>query len=213
MDRHILHGRHDDPFDIPASVVGIVHGRVPAVLRIVLVAVLGASAYVVEMLTIRIDELDRSAVAIDVNNRPERAPSLNAAEEETLLLAIDTEVHVAGRCDVIEEHRIPLREPLSKRLGPIARLIRQIRTRVPRQTAPKIDRVVASEAETDHTAPIVGDLQELHADLHRSTEKRPCKIRLRIYEEEKRKGSHLAKRRRSSDPKMELYSRHPRRIN
>lgn len=167
MNRHVLHRRNDDPFDVPAGVAGIVHGRVPAVLRIVLVAVLGAPAYVVEVLAVRIDELDRGAVAVDVDDRPERATGLDAAEEEALLLAIHAEVHVAGRRDVVEEHRVPLREPLGERFSPVARLVRQIRTRVPRQTAAEIDRVVAGETETDHAAPVVGDLQELDANLHR----------------------------------------------
>lgn len=180
MNRHVLHRRHDDPFDVSTSVAGVVHSRVPAVLRIVLVAVLGTPTYVVEVLTIRIDELDRGAVAVDVDNRPKRTPGLDAAEEEALLLAIDAKVHVAGRRDVVEEYRISLRESLGKRLSPVTWLIRQIWTRVPRQTAPEIDRVVAGEAETDHAAPVVRDLQELHADLRRFTEKRPCRTQLVI---------------------------------
>jgi len=96
MNRHVLHGWHDDPFDVSTGVAGIVHGRVPAVLRIVLVTVFGAPTYVVEMLAIRINELDRGAIAVDVDNRPKRAPGLDAAEEESLLFAIDAEVHVAS---------------------------------------------------------------------------------------------------------------------
>lgn len=170
MNRHVLHRGHDDSFDIPAGVAGIIHGRVPAMLRIVFVTVLDAPTYVVEVLAIWIDKLDRGAVTVDIDDCPERTPGLDAAEEETLLLAIDAEVHVTGRCDIVEEHRVPLREPLGERLSPVAWLVRQIRTRVSRQTTPQIDRIVAGEAETDHAAPIVGDLQELHADL-RFTEK------------------------------------------
>jgi len=165
MDRHALHRRHDYPFDVSAGVAGVVHGRVPAVLRVVLVAVLGAPADVVEVLTIRVDELDRRAVAVNVNDRPQRAAGLDAAEEEALLLAIHAKVHVAGRRDVIEEHRVPFGEPLGERLSPVAGLVCQIWTRVSRQAAPQVDRVVAGEAEADHAAPIVGDLQKLDADL------------------------------------------------
>lgn len=165
MNRHALHRRYNYPFNVSAGVAGIVHGRVPAMLRIVLVAVLGAPADVVEVLAIRIDKLDGRAVAINVNDRPQWTASLDAAEEEALLLAIDAKVHVAGRCDVIEEHRIPLSEPLGEGFSPVTGLIRQIRTRVSWQTASQVDRVVAGETETDHAAPIVGDLQKLDADL------------------------------------------------
>lgn len=96
MNRHVLHRRHDDPFDVSAGVAGIVHSRMPAVLRIVFIAMLGAPTYVVEVLAIRIDELDRGAVTVNVDDRPERAPGLDPAEEEALLLAIDAEMHVAG---------------------------------------------------------------------------------------------------------------------
>lgn len=178
MNRHVLHRRHDDPFDVSAGIAGVVHGRVPAVLRVVLVAVLGTPTYVVEMLAIRVDELDRGAVAVNVDDGPERAPGLDAAEEETLLLAIDAKVHVAGRRDVVEQYRVSLREPLGERLSPVPWLVRQVRTRVPRQTASQIDRIVAGEAETDHAAPVVGNLQELDADLCRFTEKRPCRTQL-----------------------------------
>lgn len=134
-------------------------------LRIVLVTVLGTSTYVVEVLAIRIDKFDRGAVTIDVDDRPERTPSLDAAEEETLLLAIDTKVHITSRRNVIEEYCISLCKSLGERFGPITWLIRQIWARVPWQTASEIDRVVAGKAETNHAAPIVGNLQELHADL------------------------------------------------
>lgn len=180
MNRHVLHRRHDDSFDIPTGVTGVVHGRVPAMLRIVLVTVLGTSTYVVEVLAIRIDKFDRGAVTIDVDDRPERTPSLDAAEEETLLLAIDTKVHITSRRNVIEEYCISLCKSLGERFGPITWLIRQIWARVPWQTASEIDRVVAGKAETNHAAPIVGNLQELHADLHRFTEKRPCRTQLVI---------------------------------
>jgi len=65
-------------------------------LRIVLVAVLGAAPDVVEVLAIWIDELDCRAVAVNVDNRPQRTPGLDTAEEEALLLAVYTKVHVAS---------------------------------------------------------------------------------------------------------------------
>lgn len=165
MNRHALHGRHDDSFDVPTGVAGIVHRRVPAVLRVVLVAVLRTSANVVEVLAIRIDELDRRAVAVDVDNRPYRTPSLDAAEEDAFLLAVHAEVHVSGGRDVVEEHRVPLSESFGEGLSPVARFVGQIGTRVPRQAAPEVDRIVAGEAETNNAAPIIGYLQELHTDL------------------------------------------------
>jgi len=100
-------------------------------LRIVLVAVLGAPTYVVEVLAIRIDKFDRGAVTVDVDDRPERTSSLDAAEEESFLLAIDTKMHVTSRCNVIEEYRISLREPLGEGFSPVTWLICQIWARVP----------------------------------------------------------------------------------
>ena len=131
MNRHVLHRRHDDPFDISTGVTSVVHGRVPTMQRIVLVAVLGAPTYVVEVLAIRIDKFNRGAVTVDVDDRPERTSSLDAAEEETLLLAIDTKMHVTSRCNVIEEYRISLREPLGEGFSPVTWLICQIWARVP----------------------------------------------------------------------------------
>lgn len=132
MNRHALHGRYDNSLDVPAGIAGIIHGRVPAVLRIVFIAVLGAASNIVEVLAIRIDELDRRAVAVDVDDRPQRTSGLDTAEEETLLFTIYAEVHVAGRRDVVEQHRVSLGESFGEGLSPVARLVRQIRASVPR---------------------------------------------------------------------------------
>lgn len=70
MDRHALHGRNYNPLDISARVARVVHGRMPAVLRVILVAMLGSSSDVIEVLPVRIDELDRCAVTVHIDDGP-----------------------------------------------------------------------------------------------------------------------------------------------
>ena len=70
MDGRILHGRNDDSLNVSASVADVVHGRVPAVLRIIFVAMVGTFFNIVEVLSIRIHELDFGAIPIYINNRP-----------------------------------------------------------------------------------------------------------------------------------------------
>ena len=165
MDGNALHGRNDDPLDVSARVARVVHGRVPAVLRVIFVAVLGASPDVVEVLPVGIDELDGSAVAVHVDDCPQRAPCLHAAEEHALLLAVHAEVHVPGGGDVIEEHRVPFGEPLGHGLRPVAGFVREVRAGVPWKAISQVDRVVAGETEPDHAAPVVRDLEEFDTDL------------------------------------------------
>lgn len=153
-----LHGRDDDPLDgVPAGVARVLEGGgVPAVLGIVLVAaVLGAAPNVVEVLAVRVEELDGRAVAVDVDYGPERAPGLDPAEEDALLLAVDPEVDVASGGDVVEEDRVALGESLGQGLGPVAGLVRQVGAGVTGQSAPQVYRVVAREPETYNSAPVV----------------------------------------------------------
>lgn len=68
----VLHGRNDDPLDdVAARVARVVHRRVSTVLGIVLVAVLRTSPDVIEVLSIRVHELDRRAVTVDIDYRPQ----------------------------------------------------------------------------------------------------------------------------------------------
>lgn len=162
-----LHGRNDDPLEFASGVARVVHdGGVSAVLGIVLVAaVLGTAPYVVEVLAVRVEELDGRAVAVYVDYGPQGSPGLDAAEEDSLLLAIDAEVDVAGRRDVVEQDGVALRETFSQGLGPVARLVSQVGTGVPGQPAAEVYRVVAREPEAYDAAPVVGYLQELYAYL------------------------------------------------
>lgn len=165
MDRNALHGRNDDPLNVSARVARVVHGRVPAVLRVILVAMLGASPDVVEMLSVRIDKLDGCAVAIDIDDSPQWTSCLDTAEEYALFLAIHAEVHVPSGRDVIEEYRVPFGEPLGHGLRPVTGFVRQVRTGVPRKAISQVDRVVTSETEANHAAPIIRDLEEFNTDL------------------------------------------------
>lgn len=167
MDRHSLHGRNYNPLDVSARVARVVHCRVPAVLRVVLVAVLGPSSDVIEVLPVRIDELDRCAVTVHVDDGPQWAPCLDTAEEHALFLAIYPEVHVPRGRDVIEEHRVPFGESLGHGLRPVTGFVGQVWAGVPRKPISEVDRVVAGETETDHATPIVRDLEEFDADLKR----------------------------------------------
>lgn len=165
MDGNALHGRNDDPLDVSARVARVVHGRVPAVLRVIFVAMLGASPDVVEVLPVGIDELDGGAVAVHVDDCPQRAPCLHAAEEHALFLPVHAKVHVSGGGDVVEEHRIPFGEPLGHGLRPVAWFVREVRAGVPWKAISQVDRVVAGETEPDHAAPVVRDLEEFDTDL------------------------------------------------
>lgn len=70
MDGHVLHGRNDDPLNVSTRIADVVHGRVSAVLSIVLIAVLGTFLDIVEVLPIWVHELDLSAVSVDVDDGP-----------------------------------------------------------------------------------------------------------------------------------------------
>ena len=165
MNANISHGGYDDPLDVSARIAGVVHGGMPAVLRIVLVAVLGAAAHVVEVLSVRVDELDGSAVTVDVDYRPQRTARLDAAEEHALLLAVNTEVHVTSRGDVVEQHSVAFGETLGEGFSPVSGLVGEVWAGVAGQTVTEVHRVVRGEAEADDAAPVVRDLQELDAYL------------------------------------------------
>lgn len=71
-----------------------------------------------------VHELDRGGVPVYVDEGPERAPGLDAAEEDALLLAVDAEVDVARRGHVVEEDGVLAAEALGQGLGPVAGLVR-----------------------------------------------------------------------------------------
>ena len=125
-----LHGRYDNPIDVSASIACIVHSRVYTVLSIVFIAVLCATSNIVEMLTIRIDEFDGCTVAVNVDYRPQRTASLYTTEEYTFFLAVDTEMYVTGRCDVVKEYSVTFGESLGQCFCPITGFVGQIWTGV-----------------------------------------------------------------------------------
>jgi hypothetical protein len=168
-----LHGGDDNPFDVPAGVARVIHGRVSAVLGIVLVAVLGAATYIVKTLAVWVDELDSRTVPVDVDHRPDRTARLHSAEEDALLLAVHAKVYVARGRDVVEQDSATFGESLGKCLGPVAGLVSQVGAGVAWQSIAHIYRVVAREAKPYDTAPVVRDIQDLDAYLHRGRERDP----------------------------------------
>ena len=165
MDGHVLHGRNDDPLDVSARIADVVHGRVSTVLSIVLIAVLGTFLNVVEVLPIRVYEFDLSAVSVDIDDGPQWSSSFDTAEEDSFFLPINSKVNISSRCHIIEKDWIPISESLSQSFRPVSWFIRQIRASVFRQSVAQIYWVVACESKTDDTAPVVGNCEELDADL------------------------------------------------
>lgn len=70
VDGHALHRRHDDPLDVATRVRRIVNRCMSAVLGIILVAVLSISSAIVEVLSVRVNQLYRRTVSVDINNCP-----------------------------------------------------------------------------------------------------------------------------------------------
>lgn len=106
-------------------------------------------------LVANIHELDRRRIPIDVDERPEWPPGLDPAEKDALLLAVDAEVYVARRGDVVEEDRVLAGEALREGFRPVARFVRQVRTCVLRKAEPEAAGVVVGVAETYDAAPVV----------------------------------------------------------
>lgn len=177
--RHALH-RVDDVaaavalhLHVAPGIARVVLRRASAVLRVLLVAaVLCPAAYVVEVLAMRVDELDGRAVAIDVDNRPQWTTRLNAREENALLVTVDPKVNVTRRRDVVEKDSVALGKTLGQSFCPVAGLVGEIGTGVARQAVAQVDWIVAGETEAYYAAPIVGDLEEFDAYLQKSNDLR-----------------------------------------
>lgn len=116
-----------------------------------------------------INEFNSRGIPINIDECPKGPSRFNSTKEDALLFAIDTEVNITRRRDIVKEDGILATKALRKGLGPVAWFICQVGTSVLRKAISKTVRVVICVTKADYAAPVVGDFQELNTNLKKRT--------------------------------------------